>query len=61
MRRLKLDLKRAAASDSRILIMGENGTGKELVARQLHALSARSANAFVEVNLRRHPRGVDRE
>ncbi len=50
MRKMKLELKRAAASDSRILIMGENGTGKELVARQAHAMSRRSANAFVEVN-----------
>ncbi len=50
MRKLKLELRRAAASDSRILIMGENGTGKELVARQAHALSRRSRNAFVEVN-----------
>ncbi len=50
MRRLFSELQRAAASDSRILIMGENGTGKELVARQAHALSGRAKNAFVEVN-----------
>lgn len=50
MRRLKTDLSRAAASDSRILIIGENGTGKELVARQAHLLSRRSAGPFVEVN-----------
>ena len=40
----------AAASDSRILILGENGTGKELVAREVHARSARAAGPFVEVN-----------
>jgi len=50
MRKLKAELQRAAASDSRILIFGENGTGKELVARQIHRLSQRSGAAFVEVN-----------
>ena len=50
MRKLKSELERAAASDSRILIVGENGTGKELVARQAHRLSRRAQGAFVEVN-----------
>jgi two-component system, NtrC family, nitrogen regulation response regulator NtrX len=50
MRRLKDELHRAAASDSRILIFGENGTGKELVARRAHLLSPRSEAPFVEVN-----------
>ena len=50
MRQLKEDLERAAASESRLLIVGENGTGKELVARQVHRLSQRSAATFVEVN-----------
>ena len=50
MRRLKGELKRAAASDSRILIIGENGTGKELAARQVHLLSRRASESFVEVN-----------
>ncbi|HET6451882.1 MAG TPA: sigma-54 dependent transcriptional regulator [Spirochaetia bacterium] len=40
----------AAASDSRILITGENGTGKELVAREVHARSTRAAGPFVELN-----------
>jgi len=40
----------AAVSDSRILILGENGTGKELVAREIHVRSARSAGPFVELN-----------
>ncbi|MDR3167603.1 MAG: sigma-54 dependent transcriptional regulator [Treponema sp.] len=43
-------IKQAAASDARILISGENGTGKELVARAIHRLSARTNRAFVEVN-----------
>jgi two-component system nitrogen regulation response regulator NtrX len=40
----------AAGSDSRILILGENGTGKELVAREVHRQSARAAGPFVELN-----------
>lgn len=39
-----------APSDARVLITGANGTGKELVARQLHELSARHDAPFVEVN-----------
>jgi two-component system nitrogen regulation response regulator NtrX len=40
----------AAASDARILVTGENGSGKELVARAIHRLSARAGKPFVEVN-----------
>jgi two-component system, NtrC family, nitrogen regulation response regulator NtrX len=50
MQRLKAELQTAARADSRILILGENGTGKELVARQVHRLSGRSRGPFVEVN-----------
>ena len=41
---------KVAESDSNILIMGETGTGKELVARAIHAKSARKENPFVPVN-----------
>jgi two-component system nitrogen regulation response regulator NtrX len=39
-----------AATDARILISGDNGTGKELVARAIHRLSSRSDAVFIEVN-----------
>jgi two-component system nitrogen regulation response regulator NtrX len=48
--RLKEEIKMAAPSGSYVLISGENGTGKELVARALFAMSKRSDAPFVEVN-----------
>ncbi|HEV8611771.1 MAG TPA: sigma-54 dependent transcriptional regulator [Thermoanaerobaculia bacterium] len=50
MRRLKEEIARVAPTDARVLIMGENGTGKELVARQIHRLSQRAELPLVEVN-----------
>ena len=41
---------KVAPTNARVLITGENGTGKELVARQLHALSTRGSGPFIEVN-----------
>lgn len=41
---------RVAPTNARVLITGENGTGKELVARSLHEQSNRSGGAFIEVN-----------
>ncbi|MCC5926293.1 MAG: sigma-54-dependent Fis family transcriptional regulator [Bacteroidetes bacterium] len=43
-------IKRVAPTDARVLITGENGTGKELVARWLHELSKRTDKPLVEVN-----------
>jgi two-component system, NtrC family, nitrogen regulation response regulator NtrX len=50
MRLVRERIEQAAASDSRILIMGENGTGKELVAREVHVRSKRASGPFVELN-----------
>src|SRR5499426_1287361 len=50
MRQLREQVEVAAPTNGRVLIYGENGTGKELVARTVHALSRRRMGAFVEVN-----------
>jgi two-component system nitrogen regulation response regulator NtrX len=47
---LRRQIAMAAPSNGRVLIQGENGSGKELVARAIHALSARRAGPFTEVN-----------
>ena len=43
-------IEKVAPTNARVLITGENGTGKELVARQLHELSSRNYGPFIEVN-----------
>lgn len=50
MGRVMAQLERVAASESRVCILGETGTGKELVARTIHERSARSAGPFVTLN-----------
>jgi two-component system, NtrC family, nitrogen regulation response regulator NtrX len=50
MRQLREQVAMAAPTNGRVLIYGENGTGKELVARTVHSLSRRRAGPFVEVN-----------
>ena len=47
---LKRTLERVAPTDETCLVMGENGTGKEVVARILHQLSPRASAPFVAVN-----------
>jgi two-component system nitrogen regulation response regulator NtrX len=43
-------VEKVAPTDARVLVTGENGTGKELVARAIHRLSPRGDKAFIEVN-----------
>lgn len=43
-------IEKVAPTDARVLITGPNGSGKEIVANQIHQLSARSRQAFIEVN-----------
>ena len=47
---LRSDIAQAAPSNGRVMIFGENGTGKELVARSIHFQSLRASGPFVEVN-----------
>ena len=50
MQKVRSLIQQSAKSDSRIMIFGENGTGKELVAREIHRQSDRADGPFVEVN-----------
>ncbi len=50
MRRVMAQVERVAASESRVCIFGETGTGKELVARTIHERSPRAAGLFVTLN-----------
>ena len=49
-RNIREAVKQAAESDARILITGENGAGKEVIARAIHLCSTRSENPFIDVN-----------
>ncbi|RYZ29911.1 MAG: sigma-54-dependent Fis family transcriptional regulator [Chitinophagaceae bacterium] len=49
-KQIKETIEKVAPTEARVLITGENGVGKELVARWLHEKSSRSANPLVEVN-----------
>jgi two-component system nitrogen regulation response regulator NtrX len=48
--RIKHTIERVGPTDARVLVTGPNGSGKELIARWLHELSARACNPIVEVN-----------
>ena len=50
MREVKKFISLVSTSNVPVLVLGETGTGKELVARAIHSLSARSANPFVAIN-----------
>ena len=57
-RQLRKQVAMAVPTNGRVLTYGENGTGKELVARTLHAMSRRRGAAFVEVNCAATPQDL---
>src|SRR5205807_7419902 len=50
LRRVLAEVAKFAMTDSTVLILGETGTGKELIARAIHKRSTRSTRAFIRVN-----------
>ncbi|HEX4784959.1 MAG TPA: sigma 54-interacting transcriptional regulator, partial [Candidatus Sulfotelmatobacter sp.] len=58
LRRVLQEIETVAPADSAVLICGETGTGKELIARALHNLSSRKSNAFVKLNCAAIPTGL---
>jgi formate hydrogenlyase transcriptional activator len=58
LRRILRQVETVAPTDCTVLISGETGTGKELIARAVHDLSPRRANAFVKVNCAAIPAGL---
>jgi PAS domain S-box-containing protein len=58
LRRVLAQVETVAATDSTVLIYGETGTGKELIARAIHNLGTRSAQAFVKLNCAAIPTGL---
>lgn len=57
-RKLRKTIRRFAASDLPVLICGESGTGKDLVARGIHAISPRSPGPFVAINCAAIPQSI---
>ena len=58
MRQVVKQVEKVAPSDSTVLILGETGTGKELIARALHRRSKRATRAFVRVNCAAIPQSL---
>jgi formate hydrogenlyase transcriptional activator len=58
LRRVLQEVETVAPTDSTVLIYGETGTGKELIARAVHNLSARQSNGFVKLNCAAIPTGL---
>jgi len=58
LRRVLQEVETVAPTDSTVLIYGETGTGKELIARAVHNLSSRQANGFVKLNCAAIPTGL---
>src|SRR5579862_3316130 len=58
LRRVLKEVETVAPTDSTVLIYGETGTGKELIARAVHNLSSRQSNGFVKLNCAAIPTGL---
>jgi formate hydrogenlyase transcriptional activator len=58
LQRVLEEIETVAPADSTVLVYGETGTGKELIARALHNLSGRKSNAFVKLNCAAIPTGL---
>jgi PAS domain S-box-containing protein len=58
LKRVLKQVEDVAATDATVLILGETGTGKELIARAIHRLSTRRDNAFVKLNCSAIPSGL---
>src|ERR671930_2317911 len=58
LRRIRAAIESIADTDATVLIRGESGVGKDLVARAIHAASRRSDRAFIKVNCAAIPAGL---
>jgi PAS domain S-box-containing protein len=58
MQDVMLQVAKVAPSDSTVLLLGETGTGKELMARAVHSISKRAGNSFIKLNCAAIPSGL---
>src|SRR5262245_1355771 len=58
LRRVLQEVETVAPTDATVLLLGETGTGKEVIARAIHRLSRRNAQAFVKLNCAAIPTGL---
>ena len=58
LKRVMKDAKTVAPADSNVLILGETGTGKELIARAIHRMSSRKEGSFIKLNCAAIPTGL---